>query len=221
MRPPIQPGVLILIEDFDRRDRPVRIGSHFRQHLLQTCRQVSDVKARKRLSGARCAEKQPVTDPKEEEREVPDGAVGGVCRGGRNATKLQGQSGRDEIDTDSVRCLSQAANAAFTVELVHREPLMLQHFPDLYVDVLTKSGDRCLRSRLQDQRHNPGEHPRERLRLGTHSPADREIERHLRTASRPCMHQQRACRCGDRIAADAQLFGQPLHAADGGRIQLN
>lgn len=145
MRPPIEPVVLFRIEDFDGGDRPLWIGGHFHQHLLQACRQIGNAKARKGLSGARRAEEQLIGSPNEEQAEVPGGAVVGVRRGCRSASELQGQSRRDEIDTYPVRWLSEAARADFTVELVHRKPLMLQQLTYLYVNVLTKIGDRCLR----------------------------------------------------------------------------
>src|ERR1700742_5330464 len=145
MRPPIEAALFILVEDFDRGDRPLRIGGHFHQHLLQTCRQVGDVKAGERLSVARRAEKQLVTRANEEEAEVFGGAVVRVRRGCRGATKSQGQSGRNEIDTYPIRCLPQVKKDAFAVESVHRKSLMLQQFPYLCVNVLTEIGDGGLR----------------------------------------------------------------------------
>jgi len=104
---------------------------------------------------------------------------------------------------------------------MHRKPLVLQQFPDLHVNVLTKIGDCHLRRRLQNQRNNSSEHSRERLRLGTHPPADWEVESYLRTTSRKGMHQKRARRRGHRITTDAQLLGQLLHVAECGGIQLD
>lgn len=98
-----------------------------------------------RVVRPRRAEKQLIGGPDEEQAEVPGRAVVGVRRGCRSASEFQGQSRWDEIDTYPVRWLSEAAGADFTVELVHRKPLMLQQLSYLDVNVLTKIGDRCLR----------------------------------------------------------------------------
>ncbi|KUH95277.1 hypothetical protein AU190_20745 [Mycolicibacterium acapulense] len=59
---------------------------------------------------------------------------------------------------------------------LHWKTLMLERAPQFRVDMLTKGSNRGLWGRLEDQRDDAGDHPRNQLDLWTYAPAHREIE---------------------------------------------
>ena len=94
----------------------------------------------------------------------------------------------------------------FAFKGVHRKPLMVQRFLYPRVDMPTKIRDRGIRRDIQHQRHNPGDHPGERLRLRT-SPADREVEHHLG----PSAHRPRTKSAHAAVMTDERGM---FHASD-------
>ncbi len=214
--PPVDQRGLVAGQQFDRGQRAVRVLGHRGQDLLQPTGQVCDAEAGERLARARGAKEQLVAGAQEEQPEVPHRAVVGVRRRRRGTGQVQRQPGRDEVDPDPVGRLPQPV--AF--EGVHREALVRQQLADALVDVLAEVGDRRLGRGAEHQRHHAGQHRGQRFGLRTHPPADREVQRHLRSATRPAAHQQRARGGGDRKAADGKLFGQLLDPVGDGRVQL-
>ncbi len=61
----------------------------------------------------------------------------------------------------------------------HREPLMLQCFPQSRIDVFTKAGNLRPRRSSQRQWDEPGNHSGHGLRLRTHTPTYRKFEHHI------------------------------------------
>ena len=76
--------------------------------------------------------------------------------------------------------------------------LMLQRFAYARVNMFTKFGHRRFRRNPQHQRHNPGNHPGNRLQHRIYSPADREVEHYFMTFRRPPSRQKGARRCDHR-----------------------
>ncbi len=147
--------------------------------------------------------------------------MSGVCRRRRNTSKAQGKSGRDEINRYPICHLPRAAKTTVTLRSVHRKPLMPQRFSYARIHMRTKIGNRRPRRHRQHQRHHPGNHPGKHLRLRTHSPADREIEHHLRTLTAPPPHQQRARRGNHRMPTHPQRLRQLFDPAGNRRVKLD
>src|ERR1700756_992547 len=99
---------------------------------------------------------------------------------------------RNEINDYPVRRLTGVAETCLIINSMHRESLVLQRFSHSHVDELTEiSNGRSWRS-FQHKWHKPGNHARHRLSFRMHTPADRKIERDLRTLRVEPPHQQRA-----------------------------
>src|SRR3984957_4166297 len=182
---------------------------------------MADITIRKQLPSTRRAEKKPIIVPIKEQPQLIDEVSVGQGPRCRSTSKIPQMCSRNEINNYAIRRLRGAAETSLVLNNAHREPLMLQRFPQSRVDMFTKTSNRRPRRSFQHQWDVPGNHSGHRLCLRTHTPAYRKIEHHLRTLDVPPTHQQRARRSNHRRATPPQRLRQLLDPGDSDGVQLS
>jgi hypothetical protein len=110
------------------------------------------------LPSARRAEKKLVTVPKENQPKLTREAIMGHGRRYRRTSKIRHVCSRDEINNYPIRRLPEATEWRVVRNSAHWEPLMLQRFPNLGIDMPTKTGNGRTRRSFQHQWNHPGNH---------------------------------------------------------------